>query len=96
MKWSRFSALNSTGSFRSETSSSNCSVPYSLDEVVEVLALVPLLLVVADPALDRVGDPLRGQARLEPVAEGDFAALVAPPMADVGGIAWSPTLIEAP
>src|SRR3954471_11407675 len=37
-----------------------------LDEVVELLAVAPLGLVVADPALDRLGHALGGQAHLEP------------------------------
>ena len=35
----------------------------ALGEVVELLAVVALGLVDAHPALDRVGDALRGQAR---------------------------------
>src|SRR5207253_6191207 len=55
------------------------------DEGVELLALVAIGLVVADPALDRVGDALGGQADLEAGAVYDLAALVvAAEMDDVG------------
>src|SRR5262245_31712872 len=58
----------------------------ALDVLVEVLAVVPLLLVGADPALDRFGNALRGKPRLEPPPEGDLAALEVPgDVGDVGG-----------
>src|SRR5215211_1706918 len=58
----------------------------AVGEGVEVLAVVPLLLVVADPALARIGNALCGEPRLQPVTEGDVAALeAAGDMRDVGG-----------
>src|SRR5689334_4771905 len=60
--------------------------PGAVHELVEGLAVVSLLLVVADPALDSVGDPLRRQPRLEPMPEGDVVVLpLAPDVGDVGG-----------
>src|SRR3954451_5221714 len=50
-------------------------VPDPLDERVELLAVGPLGLVVADPALDRLRHALRGQAHLEPRAHDHLAAL---------------------
>ena len=86
MNWSIVSRLNSTGIERSLTSASKRSVPIALDEVVELLAVVALGLVQAQPALDRVRDALGGQARLQPVAVDDLAALVvAAEVGDVGG-----------
>src|SRR5215211_2994897 len=58
----------------------------TLDEGVEGLALVALGLVEAQPALDRVGHALGGQARLQAVAVKDLAALVVTAeVGDVGG-----------
>ena len=48
----------------------------ALDEGVELLALVALGLVVAQPALDGVGHALGGQARLQPRAHHHLAAVV--------------------
>src|SRR4051812_41530600 len=57
-----------------------------LHERVELLALVPLGLVVAQPALDRLGHALRGKPHLEPRAHHHVAAVVvAGEVADVGG-----------
>ena len=53
MKWFMFSRLNSTGIVRSFTWASNSSAPTRVDESVEFLALQPLGLVEAYPALDR-------------------------------------------
>src|SRR5262245_14109394 len=57
----------------------------ALGEVVEPLAVIPLLLVVANPALHRVGHALGRQARLQARAVDDLSALeVAAYMCDVG------------
>src|SRR4051812_20639684 len=48
----------------------------AVDVLVEGLAFVALPLVVADPALHGLGDPLGGQARLEPLAVAGIAAAI--------------------
>src|SRR5207253_1228276 len=51
--------------------------PDALDEDVELLAVIALGLVVADPALDRLGHALCRNAGLEAMTEVNVAALIA-------------------
>ena len=85
MKCSIVSRPNSTGRARSRTASSKASVPDAAGEGVELLAVGAVGLVEADPALDRLGHALGGQADLQALAVDDLAALVvAGDVRDVG------------
>src|SRR5918912_695881 len=59
-------------------------LPHPVGECVEPLAVAPLALVEADPALHRIGHPLGRQAHLEPLAVRPPAAVVA--ASDVGDV----------
>ena len=61
-------------------------MPTRSTKAFHVLALLAVGLVVADPALDRVGHALGGQAQLQARAELDLAAFEdAADVGDVGG-----------
>ena len=84
MKWLMFSRVNSIGRASSRTSSSKRVLPDALGEGVELLAVLALGLVHAQPALDRVRHALGRQAHLQPGAVEHLAALVV--AADVGDV----------